>query len=176
MSDIKDILAAKQRRTRTVYILLDDGLAAERDRLVVAAAVAEKQDAWINRRPEAPALQERIRELDGLIADSQQAFTFQAMPRKRWMELVDEYVDPNDDELMVEGFGPVMISESSFDPVMSVEDVEQMWAEWSTAETELLYIAAWKVNRESRNVPFTAAGIGTTSTTGSNSTTASPEE
>lgn len=174
--DIKEILAAKRKRTRTVYVLLDDALAAERDRLIVEASIAERQDEWMSRRPEAPAMKERLRELDDLIAKAQVPFVFQAVPRTRWLELVDDYTDPDDDELMVEGFGPVMIAESSLDPAMTVDDVLAMWDDWSAAETEALYIAAWKVNRETRNIPFTGAGTGTTSTTGSNSTTAPLEE
>ena len=174
--DIREILAAKRRRTRTVYLLLDDGLASERERLVVEAAVAEKQDKWINRRPEAPALLDRIRELDGQIAESQIPFILGAMPRTRWVELVDEYTDPEDGELVVEAFGPWIIAESSVDPVMSYDDVIEMWETWSAAETEQLSIAAFRVNREVRDIPFTSPDTARIGSSDSNSTTASPEE
>jgi hypothetical protein len=173
--DIGEIFAKKQKRTRTVDGLLDDGLAAERDRLVVDAALAEKQDAWLNRRPEAPVLKDRIRELDEKIAESKVAFTFQAMPRTRWVELTNEYKDEND-EIDPEAFGPWLLSESSLDPKMTYQDCVSMWDDWSAGETEQLYIAAFRVNREVRDIPFISAAYDTTENSDSNSTTASPEE
>ena len=173
--EIADVFAKKKKRTRTVFVLLDDGLAAERDRLVVEAGLAEKQDTWMNRRPEAPAIKERIGLLDEQIAELRVPFTFAALPRSRWMELMDEFTD-DDDELDMEGFGPVLLSESSLDPKMTFEDVVTMWNEWSAAETEQLYIAAYRVNREVRDIPFTSAVYDTTESSDSNSTTAFPEE
>lgn len=174
--DIGEILARKQRKTKTVTVLLDDGLAAERDRLVVQVAVAERQDEWESRVPEAPGLRERLREVENLIVESQVPFTFQAMPRTKWNELVDAFTDEDTDELFVEGFGPEIMAASSLDPKMTVDDVLALWDEWSSAETEQLYIAAYKVNREVRDIPFTPAGIEPTPITGSNSTTADQDE
>lgn len=173
--DIKKILGEKRRRTRTVYILLDDSLATERDQLIIEAGIAERQDAWQNRKPEAPALQERIRDLDVKIAESRVPFVFGAMPRTRWVELDEEFTG-DDGELDVEGFGPHLLAESSVDPVMTLEDVAEMWDTWSAAETEQLYIAAYRVNREVRGIPFIDAGTGATPSSGSNSTTSVDEE
>lgn len=177
--DAKHLLAAKRRRTRTVYVVLDDEPITERERLVGEAAVAEKQDAWLNRRPEAPAIQDRIRELDVLIAESKVPVVFAAMPRTRWVELWDQYTDA-DDELDLEGFGPEIIAASWIDddgqPAASLDDVQELWGTWSAAETEQLYIAAFRVNREVRDIPFTSPGIERTGSSDSNSTTASQEE
>lgn len=173
--DIGEVFARKQKRTRTVYVLLDDGLAAERDRLVVEAALAEKQDTWLNRRPEAPVLKEQIRVLDTKIAESRVAFKFQAMPRTRWVELTGEHTG-EDDELNPETFGPWLLSESSLDPVMTYEQCLAMWDDWSAGETEQLYIAAFRVNREVRDIPFISAAYDSTEISDSNSTTALPEE
>lgn len=171
--DITSLIAAKRPRTQTVWVLPDDELIAERDRLVAAAAVAEKQDQWINRTPEAPALRDRIRELDAAIAEAKIPIVFKAMPRTRWVELVDEYTV--DGELDVEGFGPEIIAASWADDDVAVEQVRELWNTWSAAETEQLYIAAYRVNRELRDIPFTSPDTAETGTSDSNSTTASPE-
>ena len=182
--DVTELMAAKRTRTRTVWILLDDGLITERARLVAEAAVAEKQDAWINRRPEAPALRNRIRELDSEIAGAKVAVVFAAMPRTRWVELVNEHTvhtdGPEDDELDVEQFGPEIIAESWIDDngntAATLDQVRELWGTWSAAETEQLYIAAYRVNREVRDIPFTSPGTDATGSSDSNSTTASREE
>jgi hypothetical protein len=175
--DYKELTAKKRRRTRTVWVLLDDELVAERDQLVVQVGVAERQDAWQNRRPEAPAMRERILELEIAIAEQRVPFVFGAMPRTRWNELVEEFTD-DDDELDVEGFGPYLLSESAIDPVMTLEDVADMFTGdvWSPGETEALYMAAYRVNREIRDVPFTNAVTAATANSEPNSTTALPEE
>lgn len=130
----------------------------------------------MNRRPEAPGIKEQIRDLDVEINESRQEFVFGAMPRTRWVELSERFTDPDTEELDVEQFGPYLISESSVDPVMTLDDVNEMWETWSAAETEQFYICAYRVNREVRDIPFISAGIDTTPTSGENSTTADPEE
>ncbi len=179
--DFKELTARKRRRTRTVWVLLDDELVAEKDRLTIEVGVAERQDTWQNRTPEAPAMRARLLELDVLIAEQRVAFVFGAMPRTRWNELVDEFTveDTNgDDELDVEAFGPYLLSESAIDPPMTLDDVADMFTgdNWSPGETEQLYIAAYQVNREVRDIPFISAVTAATANSEQNSTTAPPEE
>lgn len=176
--DFKELTAKKRRRTRTVWVLLDDELVAEKDRLTVEVGVAERQDQWQNRKPEAPAMHARLLELDVLLAEQRVPFVFGAMPRTRWNELVEQFTDPDTDELDVEAFGPYLLSESAIDPPMTLDDVAGMFEGdvWSPGETEQLYIAAYRVNREVRDIPFTSAVTGQTANSETNSTTAPPEE
>jgi len=179
--NIADVIAAKRPRTTTVWMLLDDALAAERDRLLKDLSLAERQDTWINRRPIAPGMRERLVELDQLIHDARVPFTFKAMGRSRWVELVEEFTDDKTGELDIEGFGPLMLSESSVDPEtggqwMTADDVKTLWKEWSAAETEELYIACFRLNREVRDIPFIGAVTDETANSDSNSITADPED
>lgn len=179
--DIDAIIAAKKPRIRTAYVLLDDALADERDSLVSEALLAERQDSWLNRRPEAPVLKQRISELDAEIAESKVAFTFMAMGRTEWRDLVAEHTPPDADDVDPETFGPAMIAESSVDAVtfksnMTLKQATKLWGQWSAAETEALYIAAFRVNREVRDIPFTSVVTETTESSDSSLITASPEE
>jgi len=53
-----------------------------------------------------------------------------------------------------------------------------MWAsaDWSAAEVDALFQAAYSVNREARDIPFTQAGIEAILSTGSNPTIAENED
>jgi len=179
--DLRQLLKEKRKRTRTVYVMLDDGLITERDRLVNEHLIAVKQDQWANRPEEAPGLRDQIREVEALIEKSRIPVTFQAMPRTRWTELIDAYtLDDGTGEIDVEGFGPEIIAASWVNGdgnlATKIEDVREMWGTWSAAETEQLYIAAYRVNREIRDIPFTSPDIDETQSSDLNSTTAPPEE
>lgn len=158
-----------------MYVLLDDDLETERERLVTEVSLAERQDAWLNRPPAAPAMHDRLRELDVEIDAARVPFVFQAFGRDLWMELAEDHTDEKGD-LDVEAFGPLIIAESAIDPVMTVEQVQRLWKEWSAAETESLYMAAFRVNREVRDIPFISAASDETENSDSNSTTAYPED
>ncbi len=176
--DISEILKRKQPRTRTIRVLLDDSLQAERDELIFAIKRAEISENLHGGDWSSPVagLRAKLSDLDQSIIDQTAVFTFMAIPRPDWSALVAEHVGDEDEEVSEE-FMIAVVAASSIDadtrePNMSLEQAEAMWAQWGAAETDQLYLTAFAANREVRSIPFIEADTDPTVSIGSNSTTA----
>ncbi len=175
MSDIlAEILKAKSPQRQTTYVLLNPGLEEDRSILLHQITRAEKYDKWHNEKDTAPALQEKLEEIEQAIADARQPFVFQSIGRKAWSVLLDEFkpregnADDEDLGFNAEEFPVHLIALSSHDPPITLEQSQEIWDsdDWSDAETTLLLTAAVLANKEIVDVPFTNDGLpmGTRST------------
>mgnify|MGYP006280674279 CR=1 FL=1 len=61
-------------------------------------------------------------------------------------------------------FGPALISACSSNPHLTPNEAKELWEsdEWSRGEVMEIFMAAVEVNSRGLDVPFTAAGSGTT--------------
>lgn len=175
MSDVlEQILKAKKPQRQTVYILLDPSLEEARKGLLKQIKIAEKHDQWNNEKDTAPPLQRTLDALEEKIAEARQPFVFQAIGRKSYSALLDEYKprdgDPDDKEYGFNAaeFPPRLIALSSHDPPITLDQAREIWDgdDWSDAETTALVAAAILANKEIVDVPFTNDGLpmGTRST------------
>ena len=186
MSDIlAEILKAKTPQRQTTHILLNPGLEEEHTSLLTRIKRAEKYDELHNERDTAPPLQAKLEEVEAAIAEARQPFVFQSIGRRAWSALLDENKprDENEDDeeagFDVDTFPVRLIALSSFDPLITLEQSQEIWDsdDWSDAETTLLLAAAMVANREIVDVPFTNDGLpmGTRST-GTPSNTVTTED
>lgn len=186
MSDIlAEILKLKSPPRQTCYVLLNPSLEEDREVLLRLIARAEKYDKWHNEQDTAPALQEKLEEIEEAIAEARQPFVFQSIGRKVYGALLDEFKPrKGNDEDKDLGFNadefPVhLIALSAHDPEITLKQARELWDsdDWSDAETTLLLTAAVLANKEVVDVPFTNDGLpmGTRSTA-SPSNTATTED
>lgn len=176
--DFKQISKRKKARLRTVEILLDDELLEQRDDLYLAIRQAERVEAWDggDMASPLPGLRQELLELAELIDKSTVSFTFKSMARKQWQNAIEKYQD--DEGALGEDFEVFIMAKSSVDPKLTQTEVRNMFKnpDWSPAEIDELFQAAYNVNREVRNILFTQAGISEMLNSGLSSTTAQNEE
>ena len=176
--DFTEIAKRKKPRQRSVEILLDEELLYRRDDLyaeIRRCQMAESLDGGDMKSP-LPGLQQQLIDLSDEIAKETRTFKFQSFSKDQWDAAVEKYGD--DDGQLSKDFEVFIIAKSAVDPKMTQKQVKTMFRDkaWSAAETDQLFDAAYKVNREVRNTLFTQAGISEILTSGLSSTTASPEE
>ena len=175
-----DVLKRKKPRVQTVTVVLDDSLTDERDKLIAEISRMKRSDSWADSGDMGtviPALQDDLRKVLAKIEADVIEFKFRPISRNDWNAAVEKYA--NDEGNLGEDFELFIVANSSFgDNKLSMKQVEKMYSssDWSAAETEAMFNAAYSVNREARDIPFTPAGIEAILSTGSNSTTAENEE
>ncbi len=176
--DFKQISKRKKARIRSVEILLDDDLLQQRVDLGLRIRRAKLQESWDggDMASPLPGLEQELLDLSVLIDKATVAFSFTSMPRKQWQAAVEKYQDK--DGKLTEAFEIFIMAKSSVDPKLTQADVKRMFKDpdWSAAEVDELFEAAYNVNREVRNISFTQAGISEMLTSGLSSTTAQNEE
>ncbi len=183
--DAAEIRKRKRPATVSLRLLLDGALRTEYDRLVAAAAVAERLAAKTNdrqvhiRRDELAA---QVTELGEKMLDEQTTFVFSAIPRRDFNDLMADAQPPrpedDDADLPFDSskFVPALLSACAVEPKIDEEFAAEIYNEWSDGEVTALFNAAYRANKEVRDVPFSVAGIGTTRRSDQNSTTAPNEE
>lgn len=177
-TSLAEVLGKKRPRSIITHIVVDDSLRDEYEEVLAEIGSIKRREAWDGgdmASPSLSALEARRDELAAAMAEARIPFRFEAMPRTRWLSLLDEYDVDGSTEELPDDFAKAMVLHSLVDPAADADQVDQMWEAWSLAETDQLVLAAWRVNREVRDIPFTVAGTDTTSTTGSRSTTAPSE-
>ena len=176
--DFTEIAKRKKPRQRSVEILLDEELLYRRDDLyaeIRRCQMAESLDGGDMKSP-LPGLQQQLLDLKDEIEKETRTFKFESFSKDDWDAAVEKYGD--DDGVLSKGFEIYIIAKSAVDPKMTQKQVKAMFRskDWSAAETDQMFDAAYKVNREVRNTLFTQAGISEMLTSGLSSTTASLEE
>ena len=177
---VTDVLKRKRARTRTVEIVLNDGLVERRDELIASISRMKRLESWADSGDMAsplPNLQDELRDVLEQIEGETAVFEFVAMSRNEWNAAVDEHT--LDDGSLDDSFDVFIVAKSSTgENQMTEDEVREIYnsAQFSPAECDLLFQAAYAVNREARDIPFTEAGIDAILSTGSKSTTAENED
>lgn len=183
--DFAEIRARRRPATRTVRLLLDGDLRTEYDRLVVAAGVAERMASKTNQaniHHRSAELAEQVEGLAEQLRASETPFTFQAIPRVEFNDLLAESQPPRpedeEDGLSFDStkFVPMLLAACATEPELTIEEATEIFENFSDGEVTALFEAAWRVNKEVRDVPFSAAGTGQIPSSGTNSTTPPDEE
>ncbi len=159
---ISEIRSLKKPNTRSVTLLVDTEIAKKVSELEKLIRTEERKDKKENRTPVAPRLKKDLEILREEAANYEAEFTFQDIGRQRLDKLISEHrptdalieAEPNA-EWDPDTFSPTLISECAIEPLISLEDAEAIWNEWSQAETQTLFLAALGVCLERASIPFT---------------------
>lgn len=164
MADISQILKAAKKRQRSVFLCLAGDKVAELARLEHQLAGLGK--AW---EPASIADADPRTELAKKVAAARKAvraaeteFVFEALGDREWSDLLAAH--PSEDEKQLwdpETFGPALIASCSVDPVMSPEQVLELFEVLNAAQRDELWRGAYEVNTEAPGIPFslTESGI-----------------
>jgi hypothetical protein len=164
MADIAQILKAAKKRQKSVFLCLAGDKVAELARLEHQLAGLGK--AW---EPTSLAETDPRTQLAKKVASARKAvraeeteFVFQALGDKEWSDLLAAHPSDNKDQLWdPETFGPALISACALDPVMTDEQVRELFEVLNAAQRDELWRGAYDVNVEAPSIPFslTESGI-----------------
>lgn len=175
--DIAEARKRKKPAVRLVPLLLDQGLRARHEELAYELKVANREAGETNDvkvHDAAFALEQQLADLEQEAHDARVVFKFQALPRKEWTALVDAHQDgkPETDQFNLYTMAPVLIAKCCIDPVMTLEDAQGIWDEWSDGEVAALWTGAHRVQLDARDVIFTQTASNTTPSSERSSSTA----
>lgn len=164
MADISKILKQASRRRRSVYLCLAGDLVAELDRLEhQLAALGGK--AW---EPNSLADEDPRTELAKKVAAARKAvraaeteFVFQALDDRAWSDILAAHPSKDGSQSWdPETFGPALVAACAIDPVMTLEQVAELFSIANHAQREDLFRGAWEVNTEAPSIPFSLTDSG----------------
>ena len=180
-----NIIKKKRGVTEKVTIQIDGELASEILEARSQITLAEQFDRKHNEPDTAPKFQEALDELVESSKDTEIVFTFKALGRIAYDELVELPEHQATDEQKKEGvpyntdtFPAAIVAASCSDPLISVEEAVEIFgnSEWNGAELQKLFFGALKVNTETADIPLSRGGSNTTASLLSNLLSQSSEE
>lgn len=161
-----DHLKAKDPLERTVTIVLSH----QASRAWEEASAAYEAARLANRlTPDVEAEREAARHA---VRDASVTLRFRSIGRRGYDTLVEDHQVSDEgrqraqDEgkpvppYEVDTFAPALVAASCVEPLMSVEEVLELWETWNTAELMELWVAALEVNTQRRVVDLGKAGCG----------------
>lgn len=128
------------------------------------ASRAREVDKRENRDPVAPALAERIRQLEDELADSEVTFRFQGLGRRAYAKLVAEH-PPTDAQkgdaeaanaravYNNDSFPPALLAAACVEPEgTTLEDMTDVWENWSEGQVAPMWSACLTANMAAADV------------------------
>lgn len=153
-ASIEDIIAGAKLPEHTARICLRGDLLAEHERLESElAALGEFTASHLAdtdpRRPVAEAL----RAVEAQMAEAESVFTFRALGRRKYRELVDAH-PAEGKEFDPATFPQALIAACAVEPDMTPTDVLRLFDLLNEGQVGALFMAAYSVNEGAPSVPF----------------------
>ncbi|MEU3252868.1 hypothetical protein [Streptomyces sp. NPDC006997] len=160
MPSIKDILKQAKPRQRTVNVCVRGDLAGEAERL--SAELARAAEDWepsdlteVHPGRELAAKLKAVREQ---VREAEVPFLLRYIGDRAYSDLVAAHPSEKDEELFdSDTFPKALIAASCADPVMTEDEVAELFEVINEGEIKKLFDAAWDVHHASDVVPFSLA-------------------
>lgn len=156
---IDEILAQATPRERTVSVCIRGDLAGKADQL--AAELAKVNEEWepadltdVHPGRKVAAELKAVREQ---IKAAEVEFVLRYIGDKAYSDLLAAHPSDNDNELFNADFVKALIAASCVDPVMTEQQVAELFEKLNQGEIKRLFDAAWDVHNSSEIVPFSLA-------------------
>lgn len=160
--NIREIIDRKKPREASVPIVLDGDLAADYERLEVELRDAGPATS-LGDEGSADAIRERMDRLREQMLESRVFFRLRALPDPEWSPYraaLPTKRDDQTDEQAAEEYHRwlcTIVAASCIDPVMTAEEVHELYATLSSGEWGSLAGEAWQLNTNRQDVPFSVA-------------------
>ena len=161
---LDEIMRLKTRNTAACEINLNAQLAADMSSLNRQIMIEDRKDQRENRSPVAPGLRKQLEALEAEALESTVRFVFQDLGRKRFEDLYKSF--PPTDEQKEEGmawnpdeFGPALMAASAIEPKMSLDEANEIYDNWASAEVGVLVTTALNANMGVNSIPLSGSGI-----------------
>ena len=156
MPDISEIIAKARPRELTVRICLAGDVAAEVDRLEAELQdVSQWQSESIADENPGLRLAEQIKDARERMRQAEAEFTFRALGDRAWSDLVAKHPGKTEEDAWdPDSLAPALVSACAVEPVMTAEQVGELFEVLNQGQRQQLIDAAWQVNGEATPVPF----------------------
>jgi hypothetical protein len=164
MPDISEILKRAKRRQKSVFLCLAGDLVAELESLERQLADAGS-DTW---RPDSLAsedprtvLAKKVGAARGKVRKSYTEFKFQSLGDRAFSDLIAAHPPQEKGQAWDPAtFPKALVSASSIDPVMSPEQVAELFEILNDGQRSELCHGAYDVNAEAPGIPFSLSASG----------------
>jgi len=176
-TDFDTLKSKRQPRTKTVAVAIDEGTMEQIATLERAIPVQRHIDETENRPPKAAKLEEQLERLRAEAQQVAEEFTFQELSRPKFRDLITAH--PSEDKGLrwdEDTFAPALLHACCFSHDFTLEQWQELWAEWGNWITAPLFATAYEVCDEPSRVPFGWRKSGEIRGSETNSATAGPEE
>lgn len=181
--DIESIIDETEPAEVVVTICIKGNLRSKYDRLESKLGSFTEAMGSLAGNPEKTAIAEAMAELVEQMHAAERPFTLRGVtPKRAWRNLLAKrpVKTPDlDDEQYLDRYHPWVcgiVAASAADPVMTAEQVERLADKLSDGDWKLLANAAWSINDDSRDVPFSAAASALIRSSGGKSKLPEPSE
>lgn len=173
MASIEDILARAKPRERTVMVCIRGDLLGEADRLhdELASVSSDWEPADLTDVHPGRELAVKLKELREQIKAAEVPFTLRYIGDKAYSDLMAAHPakDGENHAFDSDAFPRALIAASCVDPVVTSEQVTQLFEVINEGEIKKLFDAAWDVHNSSEMVPFSLLASALTAALGGES-------
>ncbi|MEV5138425.1 hypothetical protein AB0K71_05705 [Streptomyces syringium] len=160
MPDISEILKRAKPRERSVFLCLAGDEAAEVERL--ERQLAELSDTWapasLGATNPGEKLAKQIKAARERMRKGEVEFKLRALGDKTWSDLVAAHPSKNKNEAWdPQTFPKALLSQCCVDPVMTADQVTELFEVLNEGQRNELMQAAYDVNAEATSVPFSVS-------------------
>lgn len=162
MPDFSEILKRARPREKSVSICLAGDELAEVERLErELASVGEWRSESLAAKNPAEALTKRISAARARMKKAEVEFKFRALGDKAWSDLVVAHPSKNKHEAWdPETFPKALLAVCCVDPVMTPDQVGELFEVLNEGQRGELVQAAYDTNAEATSIPFSLSGSG----------------
>jgi len=181
--DIEEILGKAKLPESSVPLCLAGDLQGRWEELAHQLETASTKALSLGEPAEAKTIAAQMEELREQMTGSEVTFRLRALTAKHWRPLYSAMPTEGDTPELKESFDERfhawvcrLVAAVYIDPVMTPEKANQLSEEISSGQWKELTDAAWNINTERRNVPFSSAASAWTQSSERNSKRQEPGE
>jgi hypothetical protein len=159
-NSIEDILARAKPREKTVMVCIRGDLAGEAERL--QDELSRVSEDWeptdLSEVHPGRAIAEQLKAVHAQVREAEEPFVLRYIGDRAYSDLMAAHPSDNDQELFSsKTFPPALVAASCVQPVMSEEQVTELFEVINEGEIKKLFDAAWDVHNSSDVIPFSLA-------------------
>jgi hypothetical protein len=159
-SSIEDILAKAKPREKVVMVCIRGDLAGEAERLQdeLSRVSEDWEPADLGDVHPGRAIADQLKAVHKQVREAEEPFTLRYIGDKAYSDLMAAHPAENDQEAFnSETFPRALVAASCVQPVMSEEQVIELFEVINEGEIKKLFDAAWDVHNSSDIIPFSLA-------------------
>lgn len=159
-NSIEDILAKAKPREKTVMVCIRGDLAGEAERLQdeLSRVSEDWEPADLSEAHPGRAIAEQLKAVHAQVREAEEPFKLRYIGDRAYSDLMAAHPSMDDNEAFdSEAFPRALVAASCVEPVMSEEQVTQLFEVINEGEIKKLFDAAWDVHNSSDVIPFSLA-------------------
>jgi hypothetical protein len=159
-NSIEDILAKAKPREKTVMVCIRGDLAGEAERLQdeLSRVSEDWEPADLSEAHPGRAIAEQLKAVHQQVREAEEPFKLRYIGDKAYSDLMAAHPSEDANEAFdSEAFPRALVAASCVEPVMSEEQVTQLFEVINEGEIKKLFDAAWDVHNSSDLIPFSLA-------------------